>query len=140
MDKNLLEQYEDACALIIETEQEIKEIEQQKKRVMRDKVKGSMDEFPYTQRSFSVEGIIFADDDKSHLMKKEKILRERKANAENIKMEVEEFLNAIPLRMQRIIKYKVIKKMTWEKIAVRMGRKCTADSVRKEYERFMRKK
>ena len=40
--------------------------------------------------------------------------------------------------MQRIIRYKIFEGMTWEQVAVKMGRKATADSVRMEMERFLR--
>lgn len=42
--------------------------------------------------------------------------------------------------MQRIIRYRVFEKKSWDKVAVMIGRKATAESVRKEYERFFKKK
>ena len=46
----------------------------------------------------------------------------------------------IPVRMQRIIKYKIFEDMTWEQTAARIGRKATGDNLRKEFDRFMEKK
>ena len=41
--------------------------------------------------------------------------------------------------MQRIIRYRYLEGLTWEQVAMRMGRRATADSVRKELERFFEK-
>ena len=68
----------------------------------------------------------------------EEILRERLRNAERIKHDVESWLNTIPMRMQRIIKYKIFEGLTWNQVAIRMGRKATADGVRMEYVNFMK--
>ena len=67
----------------------------------------------------------------------EKLLEERIRNAEKIKRQVEAWLNTISPRMQRIIRYRVFEDMTWAQVAMKMGRKATADSVRMEFERFM---
>ena len=70
----------------------------------------------------------------------EEILKERLQTAERIKHDVEAWLNTIPQRMQRIIRYKIFEELTWSEVAVRMGRKATADGVRMEYIRFMEEK
>lgn len=67
----------------------------------------------------------------------EKILEERRENAQRLKVEVEQWMNHIPQRMQRIIKYRVFEEMSWSQVAAKLGRKATADSVRMEYLRFM---
>lgn len=46
---------------------------------------------------------------------------------------------SIPFRMQRIIKYKIFEDMTWQQVADRMGRRVTAESVKKEFQRFFEK-
>ena len=53
------------------------------------------------------------------------------------KQDVEVWINTIPVRMQRIIRYRIFEGMTWEQVAIRMGRGATGDSVRVEYVRFM---
>lgn len=58
--------------------------------------------------------------------------------AEELKIGVEEWMQDIPFRMQRIIRYKIFKDLTWEETAVLMGRKCTAGSVKMEFQRFMK--
>ena len=49
-------------------------------------------------------------------------------------------MNSISVRMQRIIRYKIFEKMTWEQVAKRLGRRATGEGVRKEYENFMKDK
>lgn len=70
----------------------------------------------------------------------EHLLEERKADAERIKVRVETWMNAIPQRMQRIIRYAIFQKMSWSEVAIKLGRKATADSVRMEFQRFMEEK
>ena len=68
----------------------------------------------------------------------EELLQERRAAAAEIKVQVEAWLNTVPQRLQRIIRMKIFEEMTWGEVAVRMGRKATADGIRKEFENFMK--
>ncbi len=140
MDKEILNQYIDACELIRETEQEIKRLRRRRREIVTDKVKGSSYDFPYGQISYTIHGIPYNDQDQKELNRKERILEERRAAAEAIKLQVEEWMLTIPQRMQRIIRYKIFEGMTWAEVAVRMGRKATADGVRVEFQRFMTEK
>ena len=140
MDKSILYQYIDACELIKDTEREIERIRNRRQEVVTDKVKGSSYDFPFGQVSYVIRGIPYDAQDQTELDRQEHILKERKAAAEVIKLQVEEWLSTVPPRMQRIIRYKVFEGMTWAQVAVRMGRKATADSVKKEYQRFMAEK
>ena len=97
-------------------------------------------DFPFGQISYTIRGIPYDSQDQKALERQEQILEERKAAAEVIKLQVEEWLSTVPPRMQRIIKYKIFEGMTWGEVAVRMGRKATADSVKKEFQRFMEEK
>lgn len=138
MDKQILYQYIDACELIRETEVEIRRIKRQRKRIEQDVVKGSSHDFPYTPTNFHVEGLGYTViRDPRSLEVQEKILEQRKAAAEEIKLQVEAWLVTVPPRMQRIIRYKVFDGLTWQQVAARMGRKATAESVKKEFQRFM---
>ena len=137
MDKGILEQYIDACELVKETEEQIRRLKNNRKTVVVDTVKGSMHDFPFAPKSFKVTGI--AHDvvaDPGQLDREEAILQERLQNAERIKHDVEIWMNSISVRMQRIIRYKIFEKMTWEQVARRLGRRATEESVRKEYNRF----
>lgn len=140
MDKQILYQYIDACELVKETEQEIERIRRRRREIVTDKVRGSSYDFPFGQISYTVRGIPYDAQDQDMLDRKERILEERKAAAEAVKMQVEEWMVTVPPRMQRIIRYKVFEGMTWAQVAQRMGRKATADSVKKEFQRFMAEK
>ncbi len=139
MDKNILSQYIDACELIKETEEEIKKLNRKKKTVIQTNVSGSNPEFPYNPQHFKVQGTTFSIKDDSSLRYQQKVLEERKAQAEQLKVSVEEWMNTISPRMQRIIKYKIFKELTWQQVAQKMGRKATETSVKKEYQRFFEK-
>ena len=140
MDKQILYQYIDACELVKETEQEIERIRRRRREIVTDKVRGSSYDFPFGQISYTVRGIPYDAQDQEMLDRKERILEERKAAAEAIKLQVEEWMVTVPPRMQRIIRYKAFEGMTWAQVAARMGRKNTENGLKKEFERFMRAK
>ena len=101
---------------------------------------GSAHEFPYTAKSFHIEGLAYpAIKDPDELDRREAILRERLRRAEEIKQQVDLWMLTIPQRMQRIIRYKIFEDMTCTEVAARMGRNATELSVKKEYQRFMEK-
>lgn len=138
MDKSILYQYIDACELVKDTEREIEQIRRHRREIVTDKVKMSDYDFPFGQISYTIRGIPYDAQDQKALERQEQILEERKAAAEVIKLQVEEWLSTVPPRMQRIIRYKVFEGMTWAQVAVRMGRKNTENGLKKEFERFMR--
>ena len=139
MDKRILEQYIDACELIKETEEDIRRVKKQRKTILNDRVHGSMKEFPYTAKGFKIHGVAYSVvSDPGALEAYEQLLEERKARAEVIKVHVEEWMNTIPQRMQRIIRFKFFEGLSWGETAARIGRKATADSIRMEFANFMK--
>lgn len=140
MDKNILNDYIDACALVQETERDIRALKKKRKTIIQTNVSGSNPDFPYQPQHFKIEGTTFTYADDSALRWDEGLLERRKANAEKIKLNVEEWMLTLPARMQRIIRWKFLEELTWEEVAVKMGRKATGDSVRLEFQRFMAEK
>lgn len=138
MEKSILEQYIDACELIKETEKDIRDLKRKKKTIVQTNVSGSNPDFPYNPQHFKIQGTTFTYQEDSQLRMEEQLLEERKANAERIKLEVEAWMNTIPTRMQRIIRMKIFEGMKWEEVALKIGRKATADSVRMEFNVFMK--
>lgn len=138
--RKVLKEYVDACELVKETENDIRKLEEKKKRVVQDSVKGSMHEFPYAAQSFYIQGIEYTYKNDQQLLEEEKILMQRKKNAELIRLKAQKYINFAPVRIQRIIRMKYIKKMSWNEIADRMGRQCTGDSVRMEFKRWIEEK
>ena len=137
MDKDIFKQYIDACEAVKETEEQIRRLQKNRKTVVVDAVKGSMHDFPFAEKSFKVTGIAHSVlENPGQLDREELILEERKPAAAQIKSQVEAWLNTIPVRMQRIIRYRDFDGLTWRQVAMKMGRKATEDSVRMEYQRF----
>ena len=122
-----------------ETEEDIRQVKKQRKTIVQDRVHGSMKEFPYTAKGFKIHGVAYSVvSDPGVLEDYERLLEERKAGAEEIKVQVEAWLNAIPQRMQRIIRFKFFEGLSWGETAARIGRKATADSIRMEFANFMK--
>lgn len=134
MDKKAIFEYVDARALVKETEEDIQN--NRKSTTVYDKVRGSNPEFPYQPQSFSVQGIVEEDLDDEE----EKILQERKLNAKRLKVRAEKAINAAPVRMQRIIRFRIMEDLKWSEVAEKMGGNCTGDSVRKEFQNWMKEK
>lgn len=134
--RDILEAYVDACALVKETEEDIRRLS--KRETVHDRVKGSNPDFPYQPRNFRLYGTAASLVEYGASPEREKeLLRQRRENAERIKSQAEKVMAGASVRVQRIIRYKVFKGLTWEEVAVKMGGKATAESVRKEYERFL---
>ena len=138
MDKSVLEQYIDACAQIREIEADIKRLKK-RKSVVQDSVRGSNSEFPYQPKSFHLEGTTEQIGDRDMLEEEQRLLDERKAAAIRIKIDVEAWMLTIPIRMQRIIKWKIFDGLTWQQVANKLGNKATESSAKKEFERFLKK-
>lgn len=138
MDKHILNQYIDACVLIEEVEEDIRKLKKKKKTIVQTNVSGSNPDFPYNPQHFKIQGTTFTFREDSQLRMEEKLLDQRKADAEKIKIQVEEWMNTIPQRMQRIIRYKVFNNLTWQQVAKKMGRKATEASVKMEFNRFFK--
>ena len=109
-------------------------------RIAQTNVKGSNPDYPYEEKHFRIAGTAFTYSDDSKLRYEEKILQERKANAEKTKLQAEAVLNAAPMRMQRIIRWKIFDNESWETVANKLGRKATPDSVRMELKKFLKEK
>ena len=75
--------------------------------------------------------------DDARLIEKQKLLADRRAAAEETRVQVERWMVTIPARMQRIIRWKFFERLTWDEVAVKMGRNATAASVKMEFQRFM---
>ncbi len=113
MEKCMLQEYADACELIRETEEDIRKLNRKK-------------------------GLNFVDEDDGGLLQEKGLLERRKVCAQQIRFQIEAWMLTIPVRMQRIVRYRHLAGLSWEQVAVKMGRNATAESVRKEYQRFIR--
>jgi hypothetical protein len=134
-----LNDYIDAKELYDETVKEIARLQRRKGTVLQDSVKGSMQEFPYAAKSFHVAGIVYSPEDDSRLRQDEDILAERARTTGETRSMVERYMNRIPARMQRIIKYKLFERESWDTVAARLGGNKTGDAIRKEFDNFVGK-
>lgn len=139
LDKQILSDYIDACELVKETEKDILRLERKKKSIIQTNVKGSMSEFPYTEQRIKIQGTAFSVKDDDSLRYEKGLLEQRKANAAHVKVQVEEWMLTIPARMQRIVRMKYFEGKTWEEVADRINKNMSGETIRKEFERFLKK-
>ena len=67
MDKHILDQYIDACALIEEVEEDIRKLKKKKKTIVQTNVSGSNPDFPYNPQHFKIQGTTFTFKEDSRL-------------------------------------------------------------------------
>ena len=136
--RQILNEYIDACELIRETEEDIRRLEKFRTATVHVKVKGSMPDFPYLEQGINIGGVQYDTRNEGQLMIEKQLLDERRKAADTIRLQAEEIINRAPIRMQRIIRYKCVERLSWRETAKRMGGNCTEESIRKEFERFLK--
>ncbi len=130
-----LEQYYDIKKEILETQTQIRKIEQ--KATVIDSVEASYDRPPYSKHNLTVQGHNHRL--KQKLSQLQSILQDRYEELLDAQIEIEEFINTIPIsRIRRIITMRHLNQFTWRKIAYMIGGRATEDSVRMEYQNFMK--
>lgn len=123
--KELLKQYNSILEEIKELNRDIERLEKKEIRHEIDKVKGSNAEFPYQPRSFTIEGYNIMEEEQNlkRILTKKNILYKRKTKCEDLKLQIEEFINTIPDSLtRRVFRYRYIDSMSWQAIAMRLGR------------------
>lgn len=123
--KELLKQYNSILEEIQELKRDIEILEKKEVKYEMDKVKGSNAEFPYQPRSFTIEGYNVLEEDRviKRILTKKNILARRKSKCEDIKLDIEEFINTIPDSLtRRVFRYRYIDNLSWQSIAMRIGK------------------
>jgi DNA-directed RNA polymerase specialized sigma24 family protein len=119
--KEILKQYSDLQKEIKELERRIERVKNKKTQVVSDSVKGSSKYFPFEERVFTITGI--ENDKEQQIEKLNTILIKRKSKCEEIKLEIEEFINAIPdSRTRRVFSLRYINGLNWLQIARKIER------------------
>lgn len=132
MNRNIFKDCIDACELEKELEERIRDLEQQS--IAHDVVSGSNPDHPYYAKHFHTEGMI----KQTNLEAEWNNLKRQQEKVKQIRQQVEEIMKQAPVRIQRIIQYKYFEKMTWYQVADKIGRGATKDSVKKEFQRFLK--
>ena len=136
--KQVLKDYVDACELVKETEADIARLKKKRQMITQATVRGSNPDFPYQSQSFKISGTAFDYKDDKNLRYEEKMLEERKQYAEQIRLQAQAVINRAPVRIQRIIRLRYMKKLSWDNVAVNMAEEKTGDSYRKELNDYLK--
>ncbi|AJE09939.1 hypothetical protein [Clostridium botulinum] len=121
----LLKQYNDLKVEISELENRIEKLENKKIKIEQDSVKGSSNVFPYTERKFTIEGYNYLEADKKEerLIRLNNLLSKRKNKCEDMKLQIEEFINNIPdSKTRRVFQYRYIDNLCWQAIARKISK------------------
>lgn len=129
-DKEILTQYVHAHELLIELDEDIQELST---KVLKDKVKGSNPEYPYEERSFSLSG---KDCDAWERKITQKI--KQKEAIQEVDDRAQEIINSAPASIQRIIRFRCEKGLSWEEVARRMGGRISGEGRRQELYRYIK--
>lgn len=136
MIKDKLCRLDDIRKEIKKTKEKLKKLEEKDTELY--EVEESYKRPPFTKHNITIKSQTKKTRDS--ISKYKSILQERHNNLLDAKIEVEEFINELPnARLQRIFEMKHIDNYSWTKIAYIIGRGATADSVRKEHDRFLEK-
>lgn len=133
MNKNIFKDYIDACELEKELEERIRKLEEEGS--VHDVVSGSNPYFPFQAQHFHMEGETKQTGIEAEWIK----LSRQQEKVKQIRQQVEEIMEQAPARIQRIIKFKFFDRLSWEQVAIKMGKETTGDNIRMELNRFLSK-
>ncbi|NLY08869.1 MAG: hypothetical protein GXZ11_03065 [Tissierellia bacterium] len=129
MTKETLKNYTDLKYEIYRIE---KRLEKLKNTVEHDSVTGSNPEFPYQPIQIHIQGYAT-----SRIQRLEKILLQRKEQAEGQRLEIEEFIASIEDSRTRIIfEMRYIENKSWMSISRKFG-SCDESYARKRHDRYL---
>lgn len=133
MNGNIFKDYIDVCELEKELEERIRDLEQQS--IAHDVVSGSNPDYPYQPKHFHLNG----ETKQTELEAEWNNLKRQQEKVKKIRQQVEEMIEKAPVRIQRIIQYKYFDKLSWEEIADKIRHGASGESIRKEFQRFLKK-
>lgn len=136
LNKDILMDYIDACELVKETEADIQKL--RKTEVVHDKVSGSNPDFPFQAQNFNISGQVEHYMESSELEKEKQLLQDRMVKARYKKIMVEKWMANAPARIQRLVRLKYFERLSWEQVAERLGGNSSGESIKKEFQRFMK--
>lgn len=128
-----IKQYNDIKNGIKDLEERIAKMKINK---VKDSVKGSHKEFPYTEHTCVVEGV---KDDYGALDRRKKVLQSKYDELNKLKLEMEEFINTgiEDEHLRQVLEYRYVDELSYIQIQHKIGG--SAEAIRKEIERFFKK-
>ena len=139
MDKDILIQYSDLVEEVKDLRRRIRKLQDDidKLEPVKDSVKGTRKDGTIGSITISGYPVPVYYRYKNQLEKRETALRKKEAELLELVNTVEEYITGISdSKMRRILRYRYIDKLNWVQVAVRMGKKYTADGCRMLHNRF----
>lgn len=139
MDKDILIQYSDLVEEVKDLRRRIQKLQDDidKLEPVKDSVKGTRRDGTIGSITISGYPVPAYYRYKRQLEKREAVLREKEDELLELVNAAEEYVAGISdSKMRRILRYRYIDNLNWTQVAVRMGKKYTADSCRMLHSRF----
>ena len=138
MDKNKLYQYMDIKNEITETKRRISDIEEEIKKM--DSVTEAVIGGRGGKQRYKVTGKAEIRQSKTNLYARRLRLMTFEARLEEMKEEIETYIHTLDdSHIRRILTYRYIDGLTWDDVAKNMGPGHSADAVRVEHQRFLKR-
>lgn len=103
-----------------------------------DSVRGSDNEFPYTERSFTITGIDYEDYNRKMRRLQRKLNRRIDELVDLVEETCEYIDNIDDSLIRQIITLRYVNGLSWNQVAMSIGGNNTVDSVRKVAERYLK--
>lgn len=139
VDKDILIQYSDLVEEVKDLRRRIRKLQDDidKLEPVKDSVKGTRKDGTIGSITVSGYPVPAYYRYKNQLEKREAALRKKEAELLELVNTVEEYITGISdSKMRRILRYRYIDNLNWVQVAVRMGKKYTADGCRMLHNRF----
>lgn len=138
MDKNRLYQYMDIRNEIMETQKRIRDIEEEINSL--DSVTDAVSGGRGGKQRYKVTGKADIRQSKTNLYARRLRLMTFEARLEEMKDEIESYIHTLDdSHIRRILTYRYIDGLTWDQVAKNMGPGHSADAVRIEHQRFLKR-
>lgn len=138
MTLEMLEQYADICSEIKTWETELNALYRKYGGKVTDTVRGSSEEYPYTEHPITISGVQTQPNKRIRL--REERLKWRRTEAEEKREQIEDFIDMLQdSQLKLIIHYRYIRGYSWVKTAHCMGGKNSADAIKKKVYRYFSK-
>lgn len=129
MTLEMLEQYADICSEIKTWETELNALYRKYGGKVTDTVRGSSDEYPYTEHPITISGVQTQPNKRIRL--REERLKRRRTEAEEKREQIEDFIDMLhDSQLKQIIHYHYIKGYSWVKTAGMVNNKESAVKMR----------